>query len=86
MTMKEINHRAIENIPITIEIMNMISFDKRLKEIVQKKSEPRNRNEKEIAGYREVFGNKSVRRRPIMQHYRIVPFIGMKIQTIICRS
>ena len=99
MTMKEINYKSIENIPITIEIMNMISTlheykgrqelyietqaeileklmevariqsteasnkiegiytsDTRLKEIVQKKSEPRNRNEKEIAGYREVLG------------------------------
>lgn len=97
--MKEINYRAIEKMPITIEVMNMISVlheykgrqelyietqpeildklmkvariqsteasnkiegiytsDKRLKEIVQKKSEPRNRNEKEIAGYREVLG------------------------------
>lgn len=97
--MKEINYKAIENLPITIEIMNMISTlheykgrqelyietqpeileklmevariqsteasnkiegiytsDTRLKEIVQKKSEPRNRNEKEIAGYREVLG------------------------------
>ena len=88
--MKEINYRAIEKMPITIEVMNMISVlheykgrqelyietqpeildklmevariqsteasnkmegiytsDKRLKEIVQKKSEPRNRNEKE---------------------------------------
>ncbi len=97
--MKEINYRAIEKMPITIEVMNMISAlheykgrqelyietqpeildklmevariqsteasnkiegiytsDKRLKEIVQKKSEPRNRNEKEIAGYREVLG------------------------------
>lgn len=99
VTMKEINYRAIEKMPITIEVMNMISVlheykgrqelyietqpeildklmevariqsteasnkiegiftsDKRLKEIVQKKSEPRNRNEKEIAGYREVLG------------------------------
>ena len=97
--MKAIDYRAIEKIPITIEVMNMISklheykgrqelyietqpeildklmevariqsteasnkiegiytSDKRLKEIVQKKSEPRNRNEKEIAGYREVLG------------------------------
>lgn len=97
--MKEISYRAIEKMPITMEIMNMISAlheykgrqelfietqpeildklmevpriqsteasnkiegiytsDKRLKEIVQKKSEPRNRNEKEIAGYREVLG------------------------------
>ena len=97
--MKEIHYRAIEKMPITIEVMNMISVlheykgrqelyietqpeildklmevariqsteasnkiegiytsDKRLKEIVQKKSEPRNRNEKEIAGYREVLG------------------------------
>ena len=97
--MKEINYRAIEKMPITIEVMNMISVlheykgrqelyietqpqilnrlmevariqsteasnkiegiytsDKRLKEIVQKKSEPRNRNEKEIAGYREALG------------------------------
>lgn len=97
--MKEINYRAIEKMPITIEVMNMISAlheykgrqelyietqpeilnklmetariqsteasnkiegiytsDIRLKEIVQKKSEPRNRNEKEIAGYREVLG------------------------------
>ena len=95
--MKEINYRKIEEMPITIEVMNMISAlheykgrqelyietqpeilerlmevariqsteasnkiegiytsDARLKEIVQKKSEPRNRNEKEIAGYREV--------------------------------
>lgn len=97
--MKEINYRKIEQMPISIEIMNMISAlheykgrqelyietqpqileklmevariqsteasnkiegiytsDSRLKEIVQKKSEPRNRNEKEIAGYREVLG------------------------------
>ena len=97
--MKEINYRKIEEMPITIEVMNMISAlqeykgrqelyietqpeilerlmevariqsteasnkiegiytsDTRLKEIVQKKSEPRNRNEKEIAGYREVLG------------------------------
>ena len=97
--MKEINYRKIEEMPITIEVMNMISAlheykgrqelyietqpeilerlmevariqsteasnkiegiytsDARLKEIVQKKSEPRNRNEKEIAGYREVLG------------------------------
>ena len=97
--MKEINYRKIEEMPITIEVMNMISAlheykgrqelyietqpeilerlmevariqsteasnkiegiytsDSRLKEIVQKKSEPRNRNEKEIAGYREVLG------------------------------
>lgn len=97
--MKEINYKVIEKLPITIEIMNMISklheykgrqelyietqpeileklmevariqsteasnkiegiytSDTRLKEIVQKKSEPRNRNEKEIAGYREVLG------------------------------
>lgn len=97
--MKEINYKNIEKMPITVEVMNMIStlheykgrqelyiatqpeiLDKlvevariqsteasnkiegiytsaaRLKEIVQKKSEPRNRNEKEIAGYREVLG------------------------------
>ena len=93
--MKEINYRKIEEMHITIEVMNMISAlheykgrqelyietqpeilerlmevariqsteasnkiegiytsDARLKEIVQKKSETRNRNEKEIAGYR----------------------------------
>lgn len=97
--MKEINYKKIEEMPISIEIMNMISAlheykgrqelyietqpqileklmevakiqsteasnkiegiytsDARLKQIVQKKSEPRNRNEKEIAGYREVLG------------------------------
>lgn len=97
--MKEINYKNIEKMPISIEIMNMISTlheykgrqelyietqpqilerlmevakiqsteasnkiegiytsDARLREIVQKKSEPRNRNEKEIAGYREVLG------------------------------
>lgn len=97
--MKEINYKNIEKMPITVEVMNMISTlheykgrqelyiatqpkildklmevariqsteasnkiegiytsDARLKEIVQKKSEPRNRNEKEIAGYREVLG------------------------------
>jgi len=97
--MKEINYKDIEKLPITVEVMNMISTlheykgrqelyietqpvildklmevariqsteasnkmegiytsDARLKEIVQKKSEPRNRNEKEIAGYREVLG------------------------------
>lgn len=38
------------------EIEGIYTSCKRLKEIVQKKSEPRNRNEKEIAGYREVLG------------------------------
>lgn len=96
--MKKIDYRKIEEMPITMEVMNMISAlheykgrqelyietqpeildkltevariqsteasnkiegiyttDTRLKEIVQKKSKPRNRNEKEIAGYREVL-------------------------------
>lgn len=38
------------------KIEGIYTSGKRLKEIVQKKSEPRNRSEKEMAGYREVLG------------------------------
>ena len=46
----------IQSTEASNRIEGIYTSDKRLKEIVQKKSEPRNRNEKEIAGYREVLG------------------------------
>ena len=36
-------------------IEGIFTTDKRLKELMQKKSEPRNRNEQEITGYRDVL-------------------------------
>ena len=96
--MKKISYEFIKELPLNLEIMNMVSFlhecrgkqelfleskkqildklvgvakiqsvdksnkiegiktsDKRLNEIVKKKSKPKNRNEQEIAGYREVL-------------------------------
>ena len=98
VTMKEINYRKIEEMPITIEVMNMISAlheykgrqelyietqpeilerlmevariqsteasnkiegiittKDRLKQIVNDKTMPKTRSEKEIAGYRDVL-------------------------------
>ena len=46
----------IQSTEASNKIEGIYTSDARLKEIVQKKSEPRNRNEKEIAGYREVLG------------------------------
>ncbi|MDD7349566.1 MAG: hypothetical protein PUG66_06980 [Clostridiales bacterium] len=45
----------IQSTEASNKIEGIYTSDKRLKGIVQKKSEPRNRNEKEIAGYREVL-------------------------------
>lgn len=96
--MKKINYDFIKELPLNLEIMNLVSIlheykgkqelflkskpqilsklveaakiqsvdksnkiegikttDKRLNEIVKKKSKPKNRNEQEIAGYREVL-------------------------------
>ena len=36
-------------------IEGIFTTDKRLEELMQKKSEPRNRNEQEISGYRDVL-------------------------------
>ena len=47
---------GIQSTEASNKIEGISTSDKRLKEIVQKKSEPRNRNEKGIAGYREVLG------------------------------
>ena len=46
----------IQSTEASNKIEGIYTSDTRLKEIVQKKSEPRSRNEKEIAGYREVLG------------------------------
>ena len=46
----------IQSTEASNKIEGIYTSNARLKEIVQKKSEPRNRNEKEIAGYREVLG------------------------------
>ncbi|MFV0343373.1 MAG: Fic family protein [Anaerocolumna sp.] len=45
----------IQSVESSNKIEGIFTSDSRLKEIVMKKSEPRNRNEKEIAGYREVL-------------------------------
>lgn len=45
----------IQSTEASNKIEGIYTSDARLREIVQKKSEPRNRNEKEIAGYREVL-------------------------------
>lgn len=46
----------IQSTEASNKIEGIYTSDTRLKEIVKKRSEPRNRNEKEIAGYREVLG------------------------------
>lgn len=45
----------IQSTEASNKIEGIYTSDTRLREIVQKKSEPRSRNEKEIAGYREVL-------------------------------
>jgi len=46
---------TIQSTDASNRIEGIYTSDKRLKEIVVKKSEPRNRNESEIAGYRDVL-------------------------------
>jgi Fic family protein len=52
-TMAEI--AKIQSIGASNRIEGIFTSDKRLKELAEKKIEPRNRNEAEIAGYREVL-------------------------------
>jgi Fic family protein len=46
----------IQSTEASNKIEGIFTSDKRLKEIVQKKTEPHTRNEQEIAGYRDVLG------------------------------
>lgn len=45
----------IQSTKASNQIEGLFTSDKRLKELVAKKTEPRNRSEEEIAGYREVL-------------------------------
>ena len=53
---KEYNYREMNSELMVPEIMNLVSkIHELLEELVSKKAEPMNRDEEEIAGYREVL-------------------------------
>ena len=53
---REFNYREMNSELMVPEIMNLVSkIHELLEELVSKKAEPMNRDEEEIAGYREVL-------------------------------
>jgi hypothetical protein len=49
------NIAKIQSIKASNEIEGIVTTDERIKEIVYKKVEPKNHNEREIAGYRDAL-------------------------------
>jgi Fic family protein len=52
---KNLKITRIQSIESSNKIEGIITTTKRLKELVERKSQPRNRNEEEIDGYRKVL-------------------------------